>query len=451
MKKFFQSLKSVKEILSLPISTSTSQLSKAGAFLVFQAKMWTYCARLLRKNRAHQQAAALSYHTIFGLVPLVIVMLMIFQLFPAYSSYGEKIKAYIYSWANFSSFQSYYLTDMGYIESEDLTMYLDNLIAGFFKGTDTGAITIFSGALIIWAALALLSTIEKAFNNIWHISKLRSFVQRTINYWAVLTLGPLLIGIGIYLTTRYSHIGKILRTFTIITPAVLSFLITTLIFFLLYFILPNTKVKTKPAIWGAAVAALVWVIAKTVFGYCVTELKLYSSAYGLLALIPITVLWIYITWLVVLFGLQLTFTTQNLQTLDAAEIAATRKREEFFIANEFTLINIVAQIADAFERSIAPVEQSIISSKLNLPPEFCEKILNLLVAQGILIKTSEPKVGYVPARNPEKIKLSDVAEAFTTISFRPPPQQQLPIIPQLIAYQKVGLEKYNIKQIIGNV
>ena len=62
--------------------------------------------------------------------------------------------------------------------------------------------------------------------------------------------------------------------------------------------------------------------AKNVFGYCITELKLYQTVYGVMAMIPMTVLWIYITWLIVLFGLQLTFTTQHLKTLDAAEIAA---------------------------------------------------------------------------------------------------------------------------------
>jgi len=451
MNKFRQILESVKTILSMPISSSTSQLSKVGRFFVFQAKMWTYCARLLRKNRAHLQAAALSYHTIFGLVPLVIVMLMVFQLFPAYSNYGDQIKNYVYKWANFPKFQSYDIDDIGFEETESLTIHLDNLIAEFFKGTNTGAITIFSLALIIWAALALLSTIEKAFNNIWHIGKLRGFVNRIINYWAVLTLGPLLIGIGIYLTTRYSTLGKFLRTFTIVTPAVLSFLITTLIFFLLYYILPNTKVKAKPAIWGAAVAAIVWIIAKKLFGSCVTELKLYSSVYGLLALIPITVLWIYITWLIVLFGLQLTFTTQHLQTLDAAEIASSRKREDFFIAGDLTLINIVALIADSFEKNNAPVETSVISSRLNLPPEFCEKILGILVTKGIIIKASEPKVGYAPAKNPEKIKLSDIADVLTAASFHLPAQQQSPIIPQLAALQKSNLEKYNIKQIITNV
>ncbi len=77
------------------LSTPTAQLGRGSRFLVFQAKLWIHCARLLKKNRAGQQAAALSYHTIFGIVPLAIVMLLIFQMFPAYSEYGQKIKGFI--------------------------------------------------------------------------------------------------------------------------------------------------------------------------------------------------------------------------------------------------------------------------------------------------------------------------------------------------------------------
>ena len=78
----------LKELLSTP----TTQLGKAGRFAVFQIKLWSHCIRLLKKNNAGRQAAALSYHTIFGIVPLAIVTLLIFQLFPAYSDIGEKVK-----------------------------------------------------------------------------------------------------------------------------------------------------------------------------------------------------------------------------------------------------------------------------------------------------------------------------------------------------------------------
>ena len=87
------------------LSTPTTQLGKASRFVVFQIKLWTHCARLLKKNRAGQQAAALSYHTIFGIVPLAIVMLLVFQSFPAYEDTGYKVKNLVYEQLHLSTIE----------------------------------------------------------------------------------------------------------------------------------------------------------------------------------------------------------------------------------------------------------------------------------------------------------------------------------------------------------
>ncbi len=94
------------------MSTPTAQLGKAGRFVVFQIKLWSHCARLLKLNRAGQQAAALSYHTIFGLVPLAIVTLLLFQSFPAYSDIGEKVKSFVYEQARRSILTQYNLRQL---------------------------------------------------------------------------------------------------------------------------------------------------------------------------------------------------------------------------------------------------------------------------------------------------------------------------------------------------
>ena len=437
------------------LSTPTAQLGRASRFLVFQIKLWTHCARLLKKNRAGQQAAALSYHTIFGIVPLAIVMLLIFQSLPAYSDIGEKIKGFVYAQANLSAFRSSVSAgDEGAEESvEDaivLTDHLDALVAKFFAGTHKGSITLFSVLLVIWAALALLSTVEKAFNNIWHVGRGRGFLHRVINYWALLTLGPLLIGAGIYASTRYSSIGQIQQTIlTNIAPAVLSYLVATVVLFLLYFVLPNTKVQAGAAIWGALIAALVWIAAKNIYSYCTTELKLYSTVYGVLALVPITVLWVYITWLIVLFGLQLTFTTQHLTSLDTGEIAGAKRREEYFTANDLTVINIVREIAAAFEENNAPVSSEIICSKLNLPAEFGDKILNHLVDSGLIAKTSDPKVGFIPAKDPSHIRLSDISAAVAEAGFAQSPAEQPARVAQIAESGRSALAQYTLRQILG--
>ena len=201
--------------------------------------------------------------------------------------------------------------------------------------------------------------------------------------------------------------------------------------------------RVKPAIWGAAVAALVWAAAKWIFGVYVTKFIPFNQVYGMLGLIPLSVFWIYVSWLIVLFGLQLTFTTQHLKSLDAAEIEAAHKTEDYFIANDITAINIVREIAAAFQNNQAPIQAEVISSKLDIPAELTEKILNSFVNRGIIVKTSEPKTGFLPAKDPEEIKLSEISEALASIGFAQSTELQ-----QISQVQKDSLAQYNLKQIL---
>ena len=113
------------------LSTPTAQLGKASRFAVFQIKLWSHCARLLKKNRSGRQAAALSYHTIFGLVPLAIVMVLMFQSFPAYSGAGEKVKNVFYDELRLN---------IEYPDPDNaekmvvLTDRVDDIVGGLFEG-----------------------------------------------------------------------------------------------------------------------------------------------------------------------------------------------------------------------------------------------------------------------------------------------------------------------------
>ena len=432
------------------LTSPTTQVGKAGRFVVFQIKLWSHCARLLKKNRSGQQAAALSYHTIFGIVPLAIVTLLIFQSFPTYSYIGERVKNFIYDQANFTAFNNPVQSSDNPEETIKLTEHLDAIVARFFAKTNKGQIGLFSILIVIWAALSLLATIEKSFNNIWHVATGRNFLHRIISYWALLTLGPLLLGTGIYVITQYSKIANIQETvMSYVAPVILSYFVATVAFFLLYFVMPNTKVNFKAAIWSAAVAALVWMAAKSIFGYCITELGLYRTVYGVMALIPMTVAWIYITWLTVLFGLQLTYTTQHLKSLDAAEIAAARKTEEHFIANDLTIINIVREIAAAFQDNQAPVTPEHICSKLDMPAEFGQKILDHLVNSKLIARTSEPEVGFLPAKDPANTKLSEIAEAMETAGFAQPASDRWAGMQQIAESQRNILARHTLKEILN--
>ena len=430
------------------LSTPSAQLGRMGRFLIFQRKLWWHCARLLQKNRAGPQAAALSYHTIFGIVPLAVVTLLVFQLFPKYSDIGQKIKNAVYT--------ELHLTTIEYTDPANpnatikLTDNLDAIVEKVFTGFNQGTIAILGAIFIIWAAVDLLATIEGAFNHIWGVGRGRRILQRIVNYWALFTLVPLLAATAVYVSTKYAAISEFQKTVMSHTaPMLLSYIVAIVGFFLLYLVLPNTKVKALAAIWGAAVAALVWSAAKWAFGLYVTKFIPYNQIYGVLGLIPLGVFWIYVSWLIVLFGLQLTFTTQHLRTLDAAEIeAATKKNDEYFIAGDLTMMNIVCVLASAFEKGDGAVEAATVSARVDLPEELAEKVLGHLVAAGIAARVSEPKEGFLLAKDPASLKLSEVADAIAQAGFKRPPDEQPAGLQKAVQAQREALSQYTVKQIL---
>jgi len=433
-----------KDILTIP----TEELGRWGRFAVFQLKLWPHCARLLRQNRSGQQAAALSYHTIFGIVPLAIVMLMAFQIFPAYRQVGDNVKDFFY--------RQLHLDNIEYSNPEDetknikITDKIDEITGGFIARLDKGSITLFSGAIVIWAAIGLLATVERAFNSIWHVVQGRSFVHRIVNYWALLTLGPLLLGLGFYASTHYALAGRIQSGLGSYLQPVLPYLISVVALFFLYFVLPNTKVNAWSALWGAAVAALIWTGAKLVFRIYITKFIPFQAVYGILGLIPLGVLWIYVTWLIVLFGLQLTFTTQHLKTLDAVEISKMHKSNEYFIANDFTAVRMLEYILRAFDQKQAPVSAELICSRLNLPADFGDRILEHLTGAGLLFRTAEPRVGYTPATDGANITLADISQAVAKASFAQADDETPSQLSAIYAAQNKELATHTLKELLEN-
>jgi membrane protein len=388
------------------LSTPTERLGKMTRFGVFQWKLWKHCARQLMINRANQQAAALSYQTIFGIVPVAIVMLLIFQAVPTSSHVSGKIKNMVYDQMHLSAMEIPSPDDSG--KKMKLTDHIEGILGKFFSEQSRGAATVMSTIFIIWAAIGLLSIVEKTFNDICRVGKGRSFIGRIVNYWAILTLGPLLMAAAIYISTAFTAVGQVSSMFA---PVILNYLLSVVGFFLLYLVMPNIRLSWKSTLWGAAVAALVWTLVKAGFGYYIVNFKPYATLYGAMALVPLSVLWIYITWLIVLFGLELTYTTQYLKTLEDAEQAAIRKNDKYFIGGDVSAMNIMAFIASSFSKKNGPVTTEVLCSKLSMPAEFAEKMLPHLVKSGLLVRASEPVAGYILATDAANIWLADIARA----------------------------------------
>ncbi|MCD6175920.1 MAG: YihY/virulence factor BrkB family protein, partial [Planctomycetes bacterium] len=181
------------------LTTPTQELGKWTRFLIFQVRIWFHCIRLLKTNRCGTQAAALSYYTVFGAVPMTIVMLMIFQMFPAYRDMGQQVQDFAYEQLNLNKVE--YSPQSSESDNPAMQQQADDRVAagdsnkvsiadkideisdGYMEKLNAGAIGFVSSLLLMYAAIKLFSTIENSFNTIFRIPTGRSFIKRMINYW----------------------------------------------------------------------------------------------------------------------------------------------------------------------------------------------------------------------------------------------------------------------------
>lgn len=256
---------------------------------------------------------------------------------------------------------------------------------------------------------------------------------------------------GIYVSTYpklANFIGEdVMRT---LTP-VLNYLLSLLALLFLYLFIPNTKVRLRPALWGAVAASVMWLLAKWGFGLYVVKVVPFNAVYGILGIIPLSVFWIYLTWLIVLFGLQLAYATQNLQTLEAEELERLRRSggEMFFLANDQTVTRIMEFVLRVFEqKDEQPVSIEMVASNLGIPAEMSQKVLDHMVKAGLLCHTNEPVVGYVPSTDGSHISLADISRAVEEVSFAPASAAETPRMVAVFHEIRQMLANYTLRDVL---
>jgi membrane protein len=253
---------------------------------------WLDTARTLRERFREDHlgltASSLTFTTLIALVPLLTVMLAIFSAFPMFASFQ-------------SALEKYFLQSL--VPDTIAKPVLSALTQFATKAARMGSLGL--GALVL-TALALMLTIDRALNAIWRVPRPRPFAQRVLVYWAGLTLGPLLLGVSLsltswVLTTSQGVVGTL--------PGGVTLLLELIEFTLLaagmsgmYHYVPNTHVRWRHAIAGGVFVAAGLEIAKRVLAWYVGSMPTFSAVYGAFAAVPIFLLWIYLGWVIVLWG-----------------------------------------------------------------------------------------------------------------------------------------------------
>lgn len=247
-------------------------------------------------EHVHVEAGYLSYVTLMSLVPLMVVMLSMMTAFPIFSDLKLLIEEFVYN--NF-------VPAAGDVVQEHVSGFVNN-------ASKMSAIAV---SFLFLFALLLISAIDKTLNKLWRVDKKRRLITSFSVYWMILTLGPVLVGSSIAVTSYFASLVSLndydVLGFAHVFLQLLPLFASIAAFLILYMIVPNKVVPFKYAFSGAILAAILFEIAKKGFALYVTQLPSYQAIYGALAAIPILFLWVYLSWLVVLLGAIFTVSLQE--------------------------------------------------------------------------------------------------------------------------------------------
>lgn len=241
-----------------------------------------------REDRLGLTASSLTFTTLIALVPLVTVMLALFSAFPIFSSFQVSLERYF----------------LQTLVPDNIAKPVLTAVTQFARqATKLGTLGL---VVLLLTALALMLTIDRTLNNIWRVRRPRPIAQRVLVYWAAITLGPLVLGVSLSMT---SYAISASRGLVGAMPDAVNFLLNLLEFSLqaaavtgLFHYVPNTDVRWRHALAGGLFCAVGFEVAKKVLGWYVGLVPTYSTVYGAFATLPILLLWMYIGWVIVLLG-----------------------------------------------------------------------------------------------------------------------------------------------------
>jgi membrane protein len=347
---------------------------------------WEFCLAMVqrfREERAMQTAGSLTYTSLLSLVPLITVVLAVATAFPVFDQAIGALQDFILDNA---------LPDTPGIDaiSEQINSFTRN----------AGKLTAIGIAGFLVTSVMLMLTVDNALNRIFRVQRRRSILQNVIVYWAVLSLGPVLIGGSLSLSSfLIGMLGPELAGRTVLRTLPLVFTCAALT--MLYGIVPARRVELHHALIGGILAGIAFEIAKRGFGFYLSQVPTYALIYGAFATIPIFLIWLYISWLVVLGGAIFT------AMLPAYYAKPERHRAPGEgLAEALGVLSILARTHS--EGKVMTINR--IARSMRLQPYRCEEVLERAAALGWAARTD--KEGWVLAHDAASIRVADIYREF---------------------------------------
>ncbi len=361
-------------------------------FLLNQGQILALVVRGFISDGCMLRASALTFTTLLSLVPL---LALVFSVLKGFGVQNE--------------LEPLLLEQLAVGGGAAVTKIVE-----YINNTNVARLGTYGLVFLIATVLTLLSNIEKSFNSVWGVKETRPMLRRFTDYFSVVTIGPLLVVVAISMTstlksqqlvitlTEHEYVGEVLLFMFEILP----FVVMWLVFAGLYLFMPNVKVSPRAALIGGVFGGTLWQLSQ--WGYLSFQVGVarYNAIYGTMAALPILMVWIYLSWMIVLLGLEMTYATQNLSTIRQD----LRGKRINFASIEFIAVTVLLFVSRRFYMGKPPLGHEELASNLDVPPRLLRTILEDLSRLGFVVATTHENdvAGYQPAKALEKIRMHDV-------------------------------------------
>jgi membrane protein len=375
------------------------------------------------ENRCPLRAAALCYTTMLAFVPLLAVVFSVSKGFLRDSS-ANVVPKVLDAIVDKVAPQLEYLPADGragatpakgrVVVSAQARQQVVESIQSFIGNINAGAVTTIGSLFLIFVAVRLLMTIEQTFNDIWGVQKGRSLWRKVVYYWTSITLGSVVLLTALTVTGTAEFAGvlgklSIIPGFERVLLQLAPYVILWVGFALMYALMPNTQVRFHAAAIGGLVGGTLWQLNSLLNTMYVSRVVTYSKIYGALGIIPVFLVGLYFSWLIVLFGAQVSFAAQNLRTV--MQQRASEKIDQ--AGRELLACRVVLHACHCFQHALKPPTAEELADRLRAPLQALNQMVHRLVEGGVLVELAGDG-GFQPGRPPESITVVDVLQVVRT-------------------------------------
>jgi membrane protein len=370
------------------------------SFIIKQLRIIILTLRGFDEDKCFLRASSLTFYTLLSIVPVVALAFGIAKGFGFKNMLKDELLE------RFPGQQELLTKVIGFAES-------------LLEVTKGGVIAGIGLIILFWAVIKVLSHIEASLNDIWEIKTHRTWGRKFSDYLAFMLISPMLILVSssttVFITTQVTEITNNVKLLGLISPLIffslklIPYVLIWILFTGIYVFMPNTKVSLKAAIIGGVIAGTIYQIFQLLYlGFQIGVSK-YNAIYGSFAALPLFLIWVQISWWVVLFGAELSFANQNVDTYyyepDSLKVSPAFKK--------LLTLHVAHLLIRNFSNGEPPLTDSQISKRLEIPIRLMHQILYDLVKSGLFIETrtiEDQKFGYQPARDIKGITIQSLLE-----------------------------------------